>query len=114
MSPRIENSASRTRSDVGRVARPFGVERRRPPQRPATILTSGASVAVIPAWSDGKIPPICLVPTMPDLTTLTFGRVTMWSIQLSSWSAVECRSSAKQHVLRFGSPLEKPAPSAVK
>ena len=42
-SPRIENSASRTRSEVGRVARPLGVVRRRPPQRPATILTSGAA-----------------------------------------------------------------------
>ncbi len=42
-SPRIENSASRTRSEVGRVAVPYGEERRRPPQRPATILTSGAA-----------------------------------------------------------------------
>ena len=37
--PRMLNSASRTRSDVGRVPRPGGAVRRRPPNRPATTLS---------------------------------------------------------------------------
>src|SRR4051812_37829242 len=36
--PSAENSASRTRSDVGRVPSPGGACRRRPPKRPATTL----------------------------------------------------------------------------
>src|SRR3954447_10725767 len=40
-SPRIEKSASRTRSEVGRVPRPRGALRRRPPRGPATILKCG-------------------------------------------------------------------------
>src|SRR4051794_38280576 len=71
------------------------------------------SVAKMPAWSEGYRPPTCLVPTMPDLTALIFGRTSTWSIHVSRRSAVEWRSSAKQHVLRFGSGLRKPASIAL-
>src|SRR6185436_5770990 len=39
MSPRIEKSASRTRSEVGRVALPAGATSVRPPSRPAITRT---------------------------------------------------------------------------
>src|SRR4051812_42887678 len=38
--PRVEKSASRTRSDVGRVLCPGGAFSRRPPKRPATTRTA--------------------------------------------------------------------------
>ena len=40
--PRIENSASRTRSDVGRVCSPAGAVIRRPPWAPAIIRVMAA------------------------------------------------------------------------
>ena len=43
--PSTENSASRTRSEVGRVREPAGATSRRPPKRPATILTPGSARA---------------------------------------------------------------------
>ena len=42
MSPRIENSASRTRSEVGRVAAPRGATSGRPPDCPAITRTPAA------------------------------------------------------------------------
>ena len=44
-SPRIENSASRTRSEVGRVASPGGACSRRPPQRPAMTRSAHSFTA---------------------------------------------------------------------
>ncbi len=41
--PSLENNASRTRSDVGRVSRPAGAVSRRPPKRPATTRIRGGA-----------------------------------------------------------------------
>lgn len=54
---RLEKSASRTRSAVGRVPRPAGVASRRPPRVPATILVTLPTLAALPAPAIiGRVP----------------------------------------------------------